>query len=162
MENYISYFKTEQEYNQSIEDLSYPNVSYVEETDTIHYNKQSQSYVPLRIWVDDFPEGCDCLEEIDEFIADPDFKGSNGYDSMNQTMEIDGVEYCMWECSNDDNCSNEPYLLTTTYDYGELYNQSMEKDQSNEFTAFYSMINSDGELYNVLDSEQKLVKVIKL
>lgn len=161
MKDYIAYFSTVAKFEAEKSNLPKPNVVYVEENDELLYNVSSGVYEPLRIWVDDFPAGCECLSEIDEFIADPDDKGANGYDSMNQTINIDGVDYCMWECSNGE-CDSVPYLLTTTYDYDELYSQSLEDNTSNNFTSYYSMINTDNETYNVLDSGQKLVKVIKL
>ena len=159
MENYIALFNTISEYEQESGNLPKPNVVYVEENGQLYYNKD---YEPLRIWVDDFDceDNPSLCEEIPDFVDDPEGMGSNRYDSINETINIDGINYCLWEASNE--VGQPPYLLTTTYDYNELYSQSLEDDNENDFESYYSMMEDGDELYHEGDETQKLIKIIKL
>lgn len=158
MENYIAYFTTVSEYEQESGNLPKPNVAYVEENGQLYYNKD---YRASRIWVDDFDGPISDYDDYD--ITDPEGMGANPYNSINETINIDGIDYCLWEADDLLAVDGQPqYLLTTTYDYDTLYNQSLEVDDENEFTAYYSMMMEDDELYNTEDSAQKLLKIEEL
>ena len=160
MENYIAYFTTVSEYEQKSGNLPKPNVAYVEENRQLYYNKASHSQ-PSRIWVDDFDGPISSYDDYD--ITDPEGMGANPYNPINETINIDGINYCLWEADDLLAIGGQPqYLLTTTYDYDTLYNQSLEVDDENEFTAYYSMMIEDDELYHTEDSTQKLLKIEKL
>ena len=110
----------------------------------------------LRIWIDDFPQDDhgyldgEPVEDIMEMsVEDPEVLGNNPYDYTGETIEYNGNTYYLWKAVDgydaDNSCSM--YFATTTVDFNTLYNQSLEDDLSNHFTAAIGIFDDSKDMY---------------
>jgi hypothetical protein len=222
MDKHIEYFETKQEYLAKENELPRPSVAYTEDTKEVFYKGEIKGGI-LRIWIDKFPDSdgepwddyadcpkssyianpkCPCNEsgcmnfsnpynltentleidgveyylweygltwdeyhgendKIQNFVDDPEAKGCNLYHEDGDTITIQGVEYYVWYA--DDYEGGMPYAaLTTTNDFNQLYGESLEENNKNKFTSFFGFMHED---YSVayksqgMNTDQKLVSV---
>jgi hypothetical protein len=120
----------------------------------------------IRIWIDDFPiqdfdDDKDELAQdygypdwftyIEEYTSDLVAAGSNPYDFTGDTLSWSGDTYYLFEYNNEiapiEEVNQIKYLLTNTVNYSLLYNNSLEADDSNEYTPFVAILQEDYTTY---------------
>ena len=113
---------------------------------------------PSVIWLDSFEdlqyivEGADYAtfeDYMTDYIDDPYAFGSNRYVFTNETFELDGETYYLYEF---DEYSFTGYdvqygLLPMNYSKSFLYQKSMEADYDNRFRPFAYLLRNDEETY---------------
>jgi hypothetical protein len=120
----------------------------------------------IRIWIDDFPiqDFDDDKDELAQDYGYPDWftyieeytsnlvgAGSNPYDFTGDTLSWSGDTYYLFEYNNEiapiEDVNLIKYLLTNTVNYSLLYNNSLEADDSNEYTPFVAILQEDYTTY---------------
>jgi hypothetical protein len=133
---------------------------------------ESPSLEGISIWVDDFPEDRPEIYEdygyqswheyFADYVTDPDSFGGNKYTYLGYSFNYDGDDYYIWEGQETDHGSYQhSYALTSTIDYDELYDMSIEADYDNRQTPIVAILDSDMDVQydGDLSNSFTLVKV---
>ena len=169
MSKYIKLFNKHTDYNTYINDndKELPNTSYCIDNNDVHYNGSGNIIAEFNVHnaIDPSTLITETILYFDEFpqdIADDEYDGDmdafrqtgidaiddnpqncNGYRYLNQTFEIDGIEYYLWEKVEVESCQNIKYIVTDTLDFTGL---SLEDDITNNYCPFVYMLTEDKEI----------------
>jgi len=126
----------------------------------------------MRIWIDDFPSDIDyeegsVQERMKAEISNPSEKGANPYLYYEETIDYNGNTYYLWKAERGYAAYNEnsKYFVTTTVDFNTLYNQSLEENLTNHFTAAIGTFDDSKGIYRAQninpdgDDDHYLIKV---
>ena len=177
---HIGLYKTIEDYYNGTSEIpdnwsyiSYVRTNFKTGDETIYGIKEKQNANVM--WIDDYPDGKGIPEDhgyntMEEYLEnlvesrgdDGKYNGANKYCFNGDTFEYDGETYYLWSYEGTDDGGMASYVLTSTIDYGTLYNLSIEKSTSNRNCPIYAVLEEDMSPYVVTDYNDEAYVLLKV